>query len=318
VIASADSIVAISKNDTDQINALLWKIQATSAVNTAAYQTIPSLALVDTWILSRQMNEYFNRNGSVLFSDQAPIAQDMAANAELEMRTLAQSLFSENEFNQAETFVNNYADSVKFHALNFQRKSLLKQWNTHFGIPDSATIETVGSLPQVFADASERMTVLGEQVPNTTRWQLDIFQRQLTNDTIETLHQIENVSLAMQKLVTLLEDPTMLDSAMLLIKTEITPMLLETQLQWDRTLGVIGEERSALTDSLRAQSQDLVADLDELSIKMIDHTIERTFAQIPDILGSVALLLIVVMLVLFGLPFGLGILVGRLWKRKKG
>ena len=59
IAAAADSVVAASPRAATQLAAIRWKIRATRAAVEAAMQSDPEVALADTWILCRRMNEAF-------------------------------------------------------------------------------------------------------------------------------------------------------------------------------------------------------------------------------------------------------------------
>ena len=59
VDATADSIITQSDDALVQLNALRWKINAVSECQNANFQAAPMYALIDTWVFTAQMKEFF-------------------------------------------------------------------------------------------------------------------------------------------------------------------------------------------------------------------------------------------------------------------
>jgi predicted RNA-binding protein Jag len=73
-----------------------------------------------------------------------------------------------------------------------------------------------------------------------------------------------------------------------------------------------GKERAAITETIRQERTATVKELDVITKKAIDQTAEK----IKDLVNGALGLLILFVLVLWGLPFGAGFLVGRVMKKK--
>lgn len=71
------------------------------------------------------------------------------------------------------------------------------------------------------------------------------------------------------------------------------------------------KERVAIAETIRQERQEVMKDLDAFTVKMI----EEVSAQLRYLISSALWLLILFVLVLWGLPFGAGVLVGRQFRR---
>src|SRR6185295_8533297 len=60
---AATSIERRSTDSTIQRNALLWRIRSVSEMRKACFRMEPVGALVDAWILARQMDQLFSEGG---------------------------------------------------------------------------------------------------------------------------------------------------------------------------------------------------------------------------------------------------------------
>ena len=72
------------------------------------------------------------------------------------------------------------------------------------------------------------------------------------------------------------------------------------------------QERETVTVALRQERAEIMKQVDALSAKLLDQAARKVTELVETALG----LLIVLVLVLWGLPFGAGIFVGRLMKKK--
>lgn len=70
-------------------------------------------------------------------------------------------------------------------------------------------------------------------------------------------------------------------------------------------------ERLAISETIRRERQDAMQDLDAFSIKMI----QEASSQLGLLVAKVLWIVILLVVVLWGLPFGAGILVGRLMRK---
>ena len=72
------------------------------------------------------------------------------------------------------------------------------------------------------------------------------------------------------------------------------------------------KERIAISETIQQERAAVMKDLDATTIKVI----QETSAQLQTLIGSALVLIILLVLVLWGLPFGAGILVGRLTRKR--
>ena len=82
--------------------------------------------------------------------------------------------------------------------------------------------------------------------------------------------------------------------------------------QRDVVLGELRKERAAITEAISQERAAAMKDLDAYTVTVI----REVSTQLRTLVGSALLLIILLVLVLWGLPFGAGFLVGRLTRRK--
>ncbi len=319
VETAADSILQAETSTVEQqVNALLWKINATSASRQAVFQTIPSIAAVDTWVLCRQMSDLMaGPQGEAYFGSWQPFVAATAMELDRSIEEVAAELVEPYVFEDASQFIEGYTDTVRLQDLSFQRVRIYSAWNGYRGIPDSLAVQTVGSLPQVFDNATVQLSELGSALPKQSKWQLELLQKQYGNDTIAVFQTMDSIALAINRISRIVESPELMDTTMLRLRAELVPLVEGMREQWDYTMLFLGRERLAATDSLKVQSQAIMVGLDSLSTRIVDRAIGRAMDGLPAVIGQATLLIVVITVALIGLPFIMGLTIGRLSMRKK-
>ncbi|UKI40007.1 MAG: hypothetical protein L6V35_04815 [Alistipes putredinis] len=105
-VAAADTIAAHAPCDEIRIRALRWKIRFTRAAVTAVMQSIPEVAVADTWILCRTIDETFAAMpDSLLFGPLSPLARKAADSLHRRAEALARGAFNDKRYRRLERFV---------------------------------------------------------------------------------------------------------------------------------------------------------------------------------------------------------------------
>src|SRR5574341_875232 len=139
-------------------------------------------------------------------------------------------------------------------------------------------------------------------------------QRGLEDGTIQkTLKSLTSLARSGDQFVAQAEKgPALLAAKIGEMQTELTkPDGFLTQ-QRDALLGELHKERAALTEAVSQERAAVMKDLDAYTIKVI----QEVSAQLRTLVGSALVLIILLVVVLWGLPFGAGFLVGRSTRKK--
>src|SRR5262245_49227919 len=197
---TADAIaVAGAEDPALQAVALKWKLGTSVAGRRAAFRNVPRLALVDTWTFAAQMDAFFRTgNGRELFGARHADAANEAAQIAKDARTLAERHLGASQMGRYDKVVAEQVSANPLSDLEFVRAA----------VPLSALGEgapgTVGSAPEVVADASERLDAYGQSIPDETRWRAQILfldsglkagdMAQLATRTDETLRRLADLA----------------------------------------------------------------------------------------------------------------------------
>jgi hypothetical protein len=309
---TADSISAATDDPVVHLNALRWKIGASGASLRAASQLVPMLSVVDSWALAIQMRDFLSDGaGATLFGTQQPQAVALAADLARDAENLTRRLTSAEEFANDERFVTDYARSNPIASLKFARPSIIDAWLQEHGTQARLT-DTLGTVPAAMAAARDVMRMYGDAVPQQSLWRIQLAAQESGVGGRDLQADFKRLDDHFAKL------STMVDTA----PQRVDIVVHELRAQFDSTLrelvAAIHSESTALSAEMNAQRQAAVdainsertaiaADASRVASQIVRDAGEEARRLVRDALIAMLALAIV----LLGLPFAAGYLVGR-------
>ena len=314
VMLASDSIMNNEKDRQIQLNALIWKINSSNEIKNTVFQNNPEIALLDTWIVTASMRDYLTEGaGADLFGSSQDIAVEAVEKMLAEIEDVAKSYFR-RDFDDARQFVEKKCKEAPYTSLDFFRETVYKEWYNHQGIPDSLIAETVGTLPEVLADFSSRMTIGSEQTLMQTQWNGELLFKKSSLDTLDLRAVSDNFNKHFLGLLGVLQNggkelkknADIFRKDMLLFRDDLDEMM-------DSAFVFARGELEILRDSFRVERAAIMADLDRTSNRVVKTALQELRVMINDILFYVLLILIAILFI----PFALGFLTGRAFSRRK-
>jgi len=190
-------------------------------------------------------------------------------------------------------------------------------------IAEQDAVATVGTLGQVVSDFGSRVSHFGEQLPNRTAWRTELFMRESGVDGRSLQAELAVFGARIERVAAVAEQtPELLDDALLRIDQDLAVLMEAIDVQRAAVMEGLERERLGLTEAVARERAALVeafsaeraATLAELE-RWADQVIADSWSQLRGLVSIALFGVIVLLLVLFGLPFGLGVLVGRLTRR---
>jgi hypothetical protein len=322
----ADSIMKTTKDKDIKMNALYWKINAIAMSRQVIFQTVPYASLVDTWTFCKQQSDFVRvGNGSDLFGDFQPRVIEVAGKLEEKVSMIARAVSTGREYNSYEKFVNEYAALHPFEDVYFNRGSILSELNKSLGIPDSVAVKTVGTMPETMSDLSSRINDMADKVPKMAKWKTEAYLYESGVDSLDVKALMDSINMLAGKISYIAENsPELLDSAIMKLNEELTPLVNKLDRRWGETLWKLGNERMALMESLDEQRVALSETLaEERAVIMSDlqllskDLVELSWVHIKQLLFKALFLILLILIVMLGLPFGLGYVTGKTLARRK-
>jgi hypothetical protein len=311
---AADEIAADAKDPAVRLNALRWKINATAASQRAASQVVPMVGLLDLWALSAQMHAYLTEgNGGSLFGRRQSRVVTLAANLEQEARALVQEVDEPQEFDADRRFVEQYVRTYPIEGLEFSRPSLVDLWVREKG-SKTGLVGSLGTVPEAVSDAVDVMRMYGDSAPSLALWRAELAVQE--SGFADKDKDIEAAFRRLDGRFARLS--TLADSTPGLVDNAMRDASKRFDVSWTEMMDTVRTERVALSTTVSAERQAAVEALDK-ERAAVDADAARVASQVISDAGKQARLLVRealllamgLALVVLGLPFAAGYLVGR-------
>ena len=316
VARTADSIAATATDTKTKLAAIRWKLAATRAAMSAAMQTIPEVALADTWILTRRMDAAFAaRPDSLLFGAQSPLARDAAKRLAARAEKLAKSTLDDDRYALMREFVEDYlrdnppaegitpADTSLAWIEYLQEKGIENSYNT-------------GTIAEVLSDVSDKVTGQSRQLSNSIGWSKDLLELQLQQDSLRSRvgQQLDSLQRNFDRMVVVAEHlPEISDHMLDELREQATQVINTLNYSVDNAFRNLDRQRDALQHYISAERQAVIDQLRQAA----DNTVQTALDAVPGLIGKVVFYVVLGLIVLLGLPFLLGFWLGGLRQRVK-
>jgi hypothetical protein len=316
----ADDIAATEHDPQVLDDTLRFEIGAVAESRRAATRMAPLMSLLDTWALAAQLEAFTapGAPGGALFGAHQAAVRDLAANFADDAQGLAQRLLTPAELATWQAFVAQYAREHPLADLSFARVSVIELWS-RAQQGNTPLIDTLGTIPEALADASDRLEIYGDTVPPQLMRATQLALRQSGYAQGDVQAALRRLDERLERLTAVAESaPELVHGA----EAEVRASLREVLERLEASSRAAGEtlhaERAALFVDLQSERQAVVAAVDaqrkalaEDAARVSASVVKDAGAQLRDLAAEVLLLLIVLAVVVLGLPFVAGYLVGR-------
>ena len=317
---NTDSILATETDPAVINNALRWEVGVIVTTRQAVTQLAPRMSLLDTWALALQLQGFVGQGGAgaKLFGTHQASVRSLTDTYAEGVHTLARSLLTPSEFADYQSFINDYVSAHPLQDLKFARVSVIEEWGRVKGA-QSSLLDEVGTIPQALADTSQRLQIYADTVPVQTmrRTQLALRETGYTPDDIRAamasldsrLDRLTAVAETAPDLVRGAEDEVRESLHEILNRLDASVTASASAFRTERAelFTDIQAEREALTAAVDAQRKALTADAARIGEQLVRSSGE----EVRHLTRQAMLLVIALALVVLGLPFGAGYLVGR-------
>ncbi|MEZ8233977.1 chemotaxis protein [Vibrio splendidus] len=308
---------------------LLWKIHAEQGLQQAAYQTSPMSALIDSWVFTAQMSQFYRQgDGADLFATDDAV--ETARFLDQEAEKLAKGVLSSSDFKNSKVFVTQFAASHPFKDLTFRSTPAYREWLSYLGKDESQIVQSLGTMPEAMSDASDRLSLMADQTPKLMSWKAELvaLNSSLTGEDLSmTLESLRQTSASMQDFIE--NNPEYMQTLASIMSTEMQPLLNDLGDKTDQKLAMLTEERVALEKMVTREREALVEmiakerieiagivtserelftqDLDRVSQEVVVLAIDK----LMELIKSVIIYFILFILVVFFAPLGIGYWLGK-------
>ncbi|MCL1065334.1 chemotaxis protein [Shewanella olleyana] len=320
VEASAD-LIANSTDDVSIIsNTLMWKIYSEQNLQRAIFQASPVAAMIDTWVFTEQMNQYFlNGAGSEVFGEHQAIAIEASEILSSQFAKTVKGFVDSSSYKKHQDFVNQYVADNPIQDISFSRTSAFQDWLAYSEISEFEAITTFGSMPEVMSDMSDRMAMTTQQMPKILGWKAELYALHADVNAADVEQALKNISETTVKFQALMEQtPEMMTLLASDLRTELSPLIQQLSEVTDDKLHQLSKERASLALIITHEREALVqmiADEREAAVQDLDsltqRTVELVFKQVTDMLKSMIVYFILFLIAVFFAPLGFGVWLGK-------
>jgi len=320
----ADSIISSTVESELKLNALQWKISVATMSRNTIFQTIPYVALIDTWTFCKQHTDFIEVEGGILFKGYNQLVLREVKLLEDKMIYIARAVSTRKEFDSYQKFVDHYAKAHPFENLVFDRRSLISDINDFLSIPDSLTMTTVGTMPENMADLGARISDFSDKLPKLARWQTESYLIEAGIDSVDIKSLLDSIAIVSGQISFIAKNsPELLDSAITMLNEQLTPLFGQLDSRWGQTLIRLGEERLAMIQAFDEQRQAISESIaieralimQELTTMSAD-IVERSWVHLKALIIRGLVLVLLILIVLLGLPFAIGFVTGKAIARR--
>ncbi|EGR1586246.1 chemotaxis protein [Vibrio parahaemolyticus] len=320
-VEQAADVLQEQYDPNDKVNqsyVLLWKINAEEGLQAAAYQVSPMAALIDTWVFTHQMNQFYATGaGRDIFATDE--AKQVSAHLANEVDQLAQSLLKKEVYDKTKLFVADFVKQYPFADLSMIRTPAYRAWLEANQISEEDAVTTLGTMPEALGDVSDRLSLVSEQTPKIMTWKAQLL-------ALNSSASIEKVNAALNSLQVTADsmrdfidnNPEYMRYLAEQMAVELQPLVEDIDQKTEAHLSQLGEERQALEDMVARERQEIALiitherekfaqDMDRVSQEVVN----LAMTKLIELVKSTIVYFILFIAAIFFAPLGLGYVLGK-------
>jgi hypothetical protein len=321
---AADQIIAGTTNAAVQRAALVWKMEGVPALRAALFQPDPYTALFDSWVLCNQMADYFDAGpGKTALGESSPTAVAACRRLEEQMNGVASSMSISGDVTKGRAFAKKWAGQHPIRHSIADRESTLSRALERDGTGSVSAGEAVAEITTTVDDLNRRLEVYSDQLFRQARWEAELFKSDLlaelplaqalplaeraVKSAEQALATLDRLAPAVERAVGVAETAPKLiaserEAAIKALQDELTRTIKFVQAERIAALEQLTKERVAALNDLQAtivaERKALSQDLEQTSLKLVDHATWRAAQLLAAALVVLAVGLAVAVVVL--------------------
>ncbi len=322
----ADAIISESKSKNQYNQAVLWKIYAIEGMQLSVFRVSPEAALLDSWIFSNQVNQYFTGGlGQKVFGKEQYIAINTSLFLSNKIESLAKGLLPKNDFNKMNTFVKKFAKEHPFTEYLFTRTPAFQKWLKYQGIEESEAVSISGTMPEALSDLSDRLSNISTVSPKILTWKAELIANNSALNADSFNATLEGINQASEKFKDyVINNPEYMRMLAVEMGEVLNPIIKNVDKQTDEKLLLLSDERKALEIFIEreriaiglmvaAERQNITKGLDSIA----QNALEKAINELTQLISNVLIYLIIFIIVIFFSPFALGYYIGKRNPKKR-
>ncbi|MDY2586829.1 hypothetical protein [Winogradskyella aquimaris] len=319
---AADSISRLYPDKKNvQINTLYWKIQTSEELGKVSFQTEPKIALMDTWAYFLEAKQSLSLPElDNIFGSHKSLALE-AINQNLEdIDNIALNVLPRGEYNEVKEFVREHAANTPlFMQKEFKHQSVRDSYLKFKNIPDSTAVQTVGTLSEVVADASNRIGYYSNASGKRFNWKTELMLKEKGIDSFAFEAKLAEIEAQFDRLVVVAENsPETIEEAIKEFRNKISPLFRNLNYEIGAAMQSLASDVQSVDTMLEREriALDSIIERERIALTMkaddlVNTGIENAFDGLGKTIRKSIIYFILLFIVVLGLPFYLGYLTGK-------
>ena len=300
-----------------RLQAIRLKLSAVTEITRSSTGLSPIASLLDTWSFAVQFRDFLvtGAGADILGSAQADVRLGATQLAD-EADALAKQLTGD-DYPRYRTFVVGYAQRNPLESVDIVRPSVLAAWT--IDERDDAPLRVEGTVAQALGDLSDRVRIYGERVPTMSLWQTELALNRAGFDGASYRVAFRDIDAQLERIAMLADtSPALAHQAISDLRASVLASSDRLDASWMQTLRAMHVEREALAANIATEREGLTSAFDterarvaEDAERIAAHAVDTSWQELRKLVRETLLLLILLTLLVLGLPFGAGYLLGR-------
>ncbi len=297
--------------------ALRLKLGAITEITRASTGLSALASLIDTWAFTVQLRDFLTSGaGADLLGSAQPDVRLTAARLADDADVLAHKVAGP-DYLRYQRFVAEYAERNPLMSADCARPSVLASWVAVEG--DTSPLRAEGTVSQALGDVSDRVRIYSERVPPMSLWQAELALDRAGFDQTSYRNALRDFDARLAHITKLADmSPDLVHEAL----ADLRESLRESEDRLDKDLSqmlrAVHGEREALALNIASEraSATTAFDLERARIaedagKIAAQAVDTSWHELRKLIREALALLILLAIVMLGLPFAAGYLVGR-------
>ncbi|MFV0346519.1 MAG: hypothetical protein ACK5IQ_09785 [Bacteroidales bacterium] len=334
IIVAADSMVISTDSAAYKTNAIRWKLNASNSCASLAYQSSSDIAMVGTWIFCERMNNFLQsrRSDSLFGTYNASLAAQAGQYGVDKITKVARAVYDKGkQYEKVGEFVRLFAKEHPFTSLSFDNIGFVDDYQSFLSIPDSLMVHNYGTAPEILGDFADRMGTYTEQFHNNLTWNKDMLEVYWDSDSMtakflvradtfaaEFMTRADSITALLAAFSEIAKNSPELAAQMAAnVSQELRPMIDEMNYMVNTSFLQFSQQRDSIQLFLDQQRVALKDDISETGVLWMEQMSDSLASFVKKISFAVGLLAVVLVLVIFGVPFALGYYTSKLRSKVK-
>jgi hypothetical protein len=297
--------------------ALRLKLGIVTTSTRAATGLSPMGSLLDTWGFAVQLRDYIDSgSGETLLGSAAPDVRSGVDALADEAEAMARRVTGD-DYAHYQAFIKRYAFRYPIEGPDCERASVTSVWSTEGG--NSTPLRSIGTVAQALGDVSDRMRIYGQEIPTVSLWQAERALEHSGLDASSIRSTFRNIDTELARISTLAEtSPALAHEAIAELRHGLDESSDRLDNAWSQMLQTLRIERAALAANIASERESLTAAADVERAKIsadaagiAQRAVDKSWEELRKLIREVLALSVVLVILVLGLPFAAGYLVGR-------